>query len=121
MKSEGINYVLEPTKSPEELAIVAILDHPYEGVRIRFGVVSFSDPDDDGTVTCSYDYDLIEGNGKDTDSEGFNAYLSDILHSMMVAAAVVDNDTTIMEGLDNVEEVRETDYQEPDDERGLLS
>lgn len=64
---------------------IQLLDPPYNGIIFSYGKVEFpEDKMDDETCTLSFEYDIIEDNGKAFDIEEFEKYLGDFLVELIM-------------------------------------
>lgn len=80
---EGLTYVIgEHPSVKDDWAVVHLLKEPYKDILVKFGDVGFGSENPDGTIACTFNYDIIEDAGhllKDLEVDvAFNNLLGDI-------------------------------------------
>lgn len=72
--------------SEDELSHIKLLRKPFSGVTVKFGTISFSNENPDGTINMNFNYNMIDANGikvEKFNTTEFNEYLGDVLFSIL--------------------------------------
>ena len=83
---EDTDYKLDGNVSKSNTANITILTEDFKGVSVTFGSIKFGDENEDGTIGCNFDYEIIDRAGhKDLDDNPkFNSCLGNIMNSMLL-------------------------------------
>ena len=86
---EGVDYVIgnHPKIKDPNWSAVTILKEGYNGIVVQFGKLGFGQAHDDGTLDCSFDYDIIELAGHDlmklSADKKFSNLLGDVVMNIL--------------------------------------
>lgn len=60
MPVEGLDYTISLITEEQDWSEVTILQHPWDGIVVKYGAIKFGSENPDGTLNTHFDYDIIK-------------------------------------------------------------
>lgn len=76
--------VLEQEIDGKKVYAIRLQEDPFRGIMYTYGRVSFDEDKENDRLSISFEYDLIEDNDQDYDTEEFHNYIGDLLQEMIM-------------------------------------